>query len=88
MQEKYQRLIAELIQLNSVAKQDYADMQPSDKHHFETADYSDGYGDGYEEAKEYFCNIIDELSKILRNLEIEDTMEKQVKVSENQMELL
>lgn len=89
MSEKYQRFITEIIQLNSVARQDYANMRhTSNSYRDECDDYTDGYAQGYEDAQEYFGNMIDELSKILRNLELSNVMENSIAVSEKQLELL
>lgn len=89
MSEKYQGFITEIIQLNSVAKQDLALMnRVSYSCRDECDDFNEGYAQGCEDALEYFSNMIDELSKILRNLELQDVMENSIAVSEEQLELL
>jgi hypothetical protein len=84
-----QELLKQLNQLNNVARQDYADMnRVSSSHTDECDDFQDGYAQGYEDAREYFGNMIDDLSAILRSVEIDDTMQRVVPVSEYQKPLL
>ena len=83
-----QELIKELNQLNNVSRQEYADMQRiSYSYRDECDDFTDGYTQGHEDAREYFDNMIESLSAILRSVEIDETMQRVVPVSEYQKPL-
>ena len=83
-------ILAQLTQFHKSASAELAQMQRRVRL-FES-DYSDEcndcWSDGYEEALEPFENLVDDLGKLLKSVEISNTMDHAIEVSEKQKPLL
>jgi flagellar biosynthesis/type III secretory pathway protein FliH len=83
-----QDLIKELRQLNKVAQSELADMKRRERMAERYEDYERGWADGFEEATEIFENTVDDLTRLLKQFDIEETMKRSVPVSEKQKPLI
>lgn len=83
-----QELVKELTQLNNLAKAHLDNIKRRQTFAYEDDECTRCWLDGSEEATEPFENFIDDLSAILRRVDIDETMQRDIAVSDKQLELM
>ena len=83
-----QEILRRLRQVHQEALKELKNMKWQQQHFERYEDYERGYANGHEEAMEEYENLVDDLTKILRDVDIAEAMESKPIVSEKQYPLL